>query len=98
MGRNLIVTATLPAGSYIIDDRERGVFKVNRDAFTSEDVLRRERELIFNKCWLFLGHASELKNPNDYLLRSVGGQEVIFNRDRKGEFHAFFNVCPHRGA
>ena len=98
MGRNLIVTATLPAGSYIIDDRERGVFKVNRDAFTSEEVLRRERELIFNKCWLFLGHASELKNPNDYLTRSVGGQEVIFNRDRKGEFHAFFNVCPHRGA
>ena len=98
MGRNLIVTATLRTGSYIIDDRERGVFKVNRDAFTSDEVLRRERELIFNKCWLFLGHASELKNPNDYLLRSVGGQEVIFNRDRKGEFHAFFNVCPHRGA
>lgn len=87
-----------PARALVMEDREAGVFKVNRDAFTSDAILERERELIFNRCWLFLGHASELKQPNDYLVRSVGGQEVIFNRDRKGVFNAYFNVCPHRGA
>ena len=90
--------ALAPAKTFVIDDRDSGLFKVNREAFTSEAVLRREREVIFSKCWLFLGHATELRQPNDFLIRPVGGQQVIFNRDRKGDFHAFFNVCPHRGA
>jgi len=60
-----------PGARYIIDDKANGVFKVNREAFTSTDVLEHERALIFDKSWLFLGHSSELRNPNDYLVRSV---------------------------
>lgn len=82
----------------VLDDQQNGVFKVARKAFTSTEILERERDLIFNRSWLYLGHSSELLNPNDYLTRSVGGRPMIFNRDRKGEFHAFFNTCPHRGA
>lgn len=96
-----MTTATAPAlqqGQWIRDDREAGIFKVNREAFTSQEILERERERIFDRSWLFIGHASELKNPNDYLTRNVGGRELIFNRNRKGEFQAFLNTCPHRGA
>lgn len=83
---------------WVIDDREQGLFKVSREVFTSDAVFAKEREHIFDKVWLFLGHASELPNANDFVTRQVGGRPLIFNRDRKGEFHAFFNVCPHRGA
>jgi p-cumate 2,3-dioxygenase alpha subunit len=85
-------------GRWVREDAKAGTFKVNREAFTSQNVLDLEREQIFDRSWLYLGHASELKNPNDFLTRPVGGRELIFNRNRKGEFQAFLNVCPHRGA
>ena len=85
-------------GRWIIDDRAGGIFRVNRDAFTSQQAFEQEREKIFDKCWLFVGHGSELKKPNDFVTRNIGGREVIFNRDRKGEYHVFLNTCPHRGA
>ncbi|UNK81078.1 aromatic ring-hydroxylating dioxygenase subunit alpha [Sphingopyxis granuli] len=83
---------------WIIDDRERGLFKVDREAFTSPEILALERERIFDRSWLFLGHASELPKPNDFITRRVGGRDLIFNRNRKGEFQAIINACPHRGA
>lgn len=82
----------------VLEDRTRGVFKVARAAFTSQEIFERERAQIFDKCWLYLGHSSELPESNDYLIRTVAGRPLIFNRDRKGVFHAFFNTCPHRGA
>jgi len=85
-------------GRWVKEDRKGGTFKVAREAFTSEDVLTLERERIFDRAWLYIGHSSELAQPNDFLTRNVGGRELIFNRDRKGVFRAFFNTCPHRGA
>ena len=43
-----------------IDDRERGIFRVHRSSMTSTDLSQRERELIFNQCWIYLGHESEV--------------------------------------
>ena len=86
------------AGRWVREDAGAGTFKVNREVFTSQELLDLEKERIFDRSWLYLGHATELKKPNDYLTRSVGGRELIFNRNRKGEYQAFFNVCPHRGA
>jgi p-cumate 2,3-dioxygenase alpha subunit len=85
-------------GRWVVEDRSKGVFKVAREAFVSDAIFEKERERIFDKCWLYLGHATELKKANDYLTRNVAGRELIFNRDRKGSYNAFFNVCPHRGA
>jgi p-cumate 2,3-dioxygenase alpha subunit len=73
-------------------------FRVARSAFVDEDILALERDRIFSRCWLYVGHVSELPEPNDFVRRAVGGRDLIFNRDRKGEFRAFFNTCPHRGA
>lgn len=84
--------------TYVIEDRERSEFLVSRRAFVDPDLLKRERECIFSKCWLYAMHQSELRNPNDFVTRSVGGRELVLLRDRKGEVRAFFNSCPHRGA
>jgi p-cumate 2,3-dioxygenase alpha subunit len=85
-------------GHWVIDDKAAGIFKVSRETFTSDEILRLERERIFDRSWLFLGHGSELAKPNDFITRRVGGRDLIFNRDRKGEYQAIINVCPHRGA
>ncbi|PAL24241.1 Rieske 2Fe-2S domain-containing protein [Sphingopyxis sp. GW247-27LB] len=83
---------------WIIDDRQRGIFRVARRAFVEDEILLMERDRLFSRCWLYIGHESELPKPNDFLTRNVGGRELIFNRDRKGVFQAFLNTCPHRGA
>lgn len=80
------------------EDREGFLFQVSRRAFTEEAVLEAERRQIFDTCWLYLGHGSEIAQNGDYLTRSVGGRELVFNRDRGGAVHAFLNTCPHRGA
>lgn len=82
----------------IQEDRQKGIFRVNRQALTSDDVLALERERIFKRCWLYLGHASEVRQPGDFVMRKVMGRPIIFNRDRHGELRAFYNTCPHRGA
>ena len=55
----------------IIDDRQRGIFRVHRSSMTSDDLFQREREQIFSRCWIYLGHESEVENPGDYRRRTV---------------------------
>ena len=86
------------ARSYIVDDPERKRFLLDRETLVSETVLREEQERIFSKCWIYVGHSSELKQPNDFVTRRVAGRPVIFNRDMRGEIHCFLNTCRHRGA
>ncbi|MGO9357975.1 MAG: aromatic ring-hydroxylating oxygenase subunit alpha [Xanthobacteraceae bacterium] len=79
-------------------DEPRKIFKVSRDMFVDPAVLEAERGRIFDKCWLYLGHASELAKPGDFVTRQVGGRSILFARDGKGELRAMLNTCPHRGA
>ena len=79
-------------------DREAGVFRVARRAFIDNAVFETERARIFDKCWLYMGHISELPKKGSFVTRPVGGRNLIFNRDAAGEVHAFHNACPHRGS
>jgi len=88
----------LTSSDMVVEDRQRHLFRVARRAFTDEEVLEQERRQIFDRCWLYLGHSSEIRNNCDFVTRAVGGRELIFNRDRGGAVHAFLNTCPHRGA
>jgi len=79
-------------------DESKKIFKVSRRAFVDPDILEAERAQIFDKCWLYLGHSSELAKPGDFVTRSVGGRNILFARDGKGDLKAMLNTCPHRGA
>ena len=92
------MNAEADLGEAILVDNKRNQFKVSRRNFVDADILRMEREKIFDRCWLYLGHASELANPGDYLTRDVAGRPILFTRDKTGTLHALFNTCPHRGA
>jgi len=85
-------------GLYIIDDGDRGLFKVARTAFVEPQVFAQEQKRIFERCWLYLGHESEVAKPNDFVTRAIAGRNLIFNRDGKGVVNAFYNTCTHRGA
>ena len=82
----------------IVDDRDAARFLVPRRAFTEAAIFEREYAAIFDRCWLYLGHASELPELGSFLTRRVARRPILFTRDRAGDFHALFNACPHRGA
>lgn len=84
--------------SFVIDDRRSGLFRVHRSVMTSPDILALEREQIFDKVWLYVGHESEIPNPGDFLRRTVADRPIIFIRSSDGEIRAFLNTCTHRGA
>jgi p-cumate 2,3-dioxygenase subunit alpha len=79
-------------------DPAHGRFRVNRAAYCSAEIFELEKELIFGKCWLYLGHATELKEKGDFVLRRVAGRDLIFLLSRDGSPRAFYNTCTHRGA
>ena len=83
---------------FIVENPQAQTFFVNREVFVSEDVLEREKRAIFDRCWVYVGHASELKSPGDFKTRPVAGRPIIFCRDRDGEVRALINCCRHRGA
>jgi nitrite reductase/ring-hydroxylating ferredoxin subunit len=87
-----------PLGSMVRSDDARGVFQVSRRAFVDTAVMEREYEAVFDTCWLYLGHESELPRPGDFVTRTVARRNILFTRDAQGKLHALFNTCPHRGA
>ncbi len=82
----------------IVDDREQGIFRYHRSALTSPEIMERERERVFGRCWLYLGHESEVENPGDYRRRTIGGKPLFYTRTAEGEIRVFYNTCRHRGA
>ena len=82
-----------------IEDNQQGQrFRVPRKAFVSDAVFEAEKKAIFDTCWLYLGHESELIEPGSFVTRTVADRDILFNKDREGVVRAFLNVCPHRGA
>ncbi len=76
-------------------DVERGA--ISRELFTNEELYKQQLERIFARAWLFIGHVSQIPNPNDFFVSRVGEESVILTRDRQGEVHVLLNTCRHRG-
>ena len=68
------------------------------EAFTSEALLRLEREQIFSKEWICVGREGELQAPGDYFVTEVNMVPVIMTRDHNNDLQALVNVCRHRMA
>ncbi|OVZ64613.1 MULTISPECIES: aromatic ring-hydroxylating dioxygenase subunit alpha [unclassified Pigmentiphaga] len=84
--------------NYIIDDPVNQRFLLHRAVHVSPAVLAEEMDKVFAKCWIYVGHGSELAKPGDFVTRKVAGRPVIFARDAEGAIGCFFNTCRHRGA
>ncbi|HTO55010.1 MAG TPA: SRPBCC family protein [Myxococcota bacterium] len=84
--------------SNVLDDPRGDVFRVQRHAFTSPEVFAAERERIFERCWIYLGHDSEVAEPGDFRMRELGARRLLFVRGKDRLVRAFYNSCTHRGA
>lgn len=72
--------------------------RVHASVYTDAQIFKEEMSKVFGGTWVFLGHESEIPEPNQYKKTYLGLREVILTRDRNNEFHALFNRCMHRGA
>ena len=76
-------------------DADKGL--VSRRIFIEEDIYQQELENIFARCWLFLCHESQIRNPGDFMTTYMGEDPVLVVRNSDGKINAFLNVCRHRG-
>src|ERR1041384_8557736 len=77
-------------------DFERGT--ISRELYVNPDIFEQEMEQIFQRCWLLLGHESQIPEPGDFIVSRMGTEEVIVVRDRKDkQIPASLNSCRPRG-
>ncbi len=76
-------------------DPEAGL--IDRRIFADREIYVLERERLFARCWLYLGHESEIPNAGDFVTRTMGEEPVILCRDLNGQLRAHLNLCRHRG-
>jgi fatty-acyl-CoA synthase len=70
--------------------------RVHGSLYTDPDIFEQELERIWYRTWVYVGHESEVPEPNDYALKSIGPQAIIMSRDKQGEIHLLLNRCTHR--
>src|SRR5206468_1856436 len=75
-------------------DVKRGL--VSRELFVNEALYQEEQERLFTRCWLFVGHESQIRKPGDYFVSCMGEESVVLTRDREQRLHVFLNTCRHR--
>lgn len=76
-----------------------GARRVPAAVYTDRAIYEREQERIFRgRTWNYVGLASEVPNPGDFVQAHVGETPVVLVRDRSGTVRVFVNRCTHRGA
>src|SRR5690606_18105048 len=88
---------TLANGKTLDDLIRRDSREVSIEVLSNAELYQWELENLFAMGWNLVGHESEIPDPNDYMVRPMGEDQVLVARDRQGEIHVTLNVCPHRG-
>lgn len=73
-------------------------FKVHRSVYTDPELFELELKHVWEATWIYIGHESQIPNPNDFVTTVIGRQPVIISRGADGQLRGFINACSHRGA
>jgi phenylpropionate dioxygenase-like ring-hydroxylating dioxygenase large terminal subunit len=65
--------------------------------YSDPAVYELEKERLFGRTWLFVGHTSEVPNPGSFVTRTMGEESVIVGRGDDTVVRVFLNACRHRG-
>lgn len=71
--------------------------RVHSRLYYDPHIYAEELRKIWSRGWVYVGHVSEVPQPNDYVTKSIGPTPVLLVRDRNGEIRLLLNKCPHRG-
>ncbi|CAN7527171.1 aromatic ring-hydroxylating dioxygenase subunit alpha [Phenylobacterium sp. LjRoot225] len=76
-----------------------GTAPVPAGPYYRDDWFELEREAIFKRTWLHIGHVCELPEPGSFIVRSLdfAKASILITRGKDGVIRAFHNVCTHRG-
>ncbi|MFD2137178.1 Rieske 2Fe-2S domain-containing protein [Novosphingobium resinovorum] len=66
--------------------------------YTDAEFLRLEKEMMWDRAWLYAYHTDQVPNPGSWFLTRNSGVPIIVARNLTGEVKAFYNTCQHRGA
>ncbi len=67
------------------------------EVYTSETFWQFEKEAIFMREWLCIGHVGEVPEPGDQLPMTIVGEPIVMLRDTSGDIRVMSSVCQHRG-
>ena len=81
----------LPLRSLVQADR------VHRDLYLSDELYALEQQRLFRKAWVYVGHASQIPQPGDYLTQDIAGQPLVIVRQADGSIKVLHNRCAHKG-
>lgn len=71
--------------------------RVHRDVYLDGELFELERERVFAKTWVFVGHDSQVPESGDYITTSIAGTPVVMVRDG-GIVRVLENRCAHKGS
>ncbi len=71
--------------------------QVHGSIYTDPAIFQEELRKIWQRVWVYVGHVSEIPNPYDFVMKSIGPDPVLMTRGKDGQVHLLHNRCPHRG-
>ncbi len=71
--------------------------RVHRSVYTDQAIFDREITRIFERTWVYCGHASQVPAAGDYHTLLIGRQPMVMVRGADNAVHVLYNRCPHRG-
>jgi phenylpropionate dioxygenase-like ring-hydroxylating dioxygenase large terminal subunit len=71
--------------------------RVHRDVYTSPEIFQLEMERLWARTWIYVGHASQVPNPGDFITVDIAAQPVIMVRHTDGTVRVLLNRCAHKG-
>lgn len=72
--------------------------RVHSRCYTDPEIFALEMDRLFRDGWVYVGHASEVPEPGDYVTTQVGLEPVMLSHGSDGVLRVLLNRCRHRGA
>lgn len=81
------------------DVAELGTDPIPAEPYYSPNYFELEREAIFKRTWLQMGHVCEVPEPGRFIVREIeiAKASILITHAKDNKIRAFYNVCPHRG-
>jgi len=75
---------------------DNGSGPIDSSRYYSHEFMDKENELLWPKVWNYVGRASDVSEPGDYITADVGKEKILVVCGDDGQIRAFCNVCLHR--